>query len=201
MASTTPSLEFRKALRERGGAAASRCMQCATCSAVCELAKDDQPFPRRQVLWAQWGLKDKLAEDPSLWLCHQCNDCSVRCPRDARPGDVMQVARALMIEEMAVPRFMGKLVGRAAWTWWLLLLVPIAIWTLAIWASTGLAIPESLTGFGQVVPHGVIYAVMYPTTLLVLLLTFLSARRYWAAWGRGAKRSGSFFKHLPSALL
>ncbi len=28
---------------------------------------------------------DQLMGDPGVWLCHQCNDCSVRCPRDVEP--------------------------------------------------------------------------------------------------------------------
>src|SRR3972149_9333576 len=107
-----PSSSFRKALLERGGAPAGKCYQCATCSSVCDLAPAAAPFPRRQMLWAQWGLADRLAGDPTLWLCHQCNDCTARCPRDARPGDVLQVLRALMIERLAAPRFMAPLLGR-----------------------------------------------------------------------------------------
>ena len=54
---------FRDELRRRGGASAFRCYQCATCSSVCQLAPTEAPFPRRQMLYAQWGLADKLAAD------------------------------------------------------------------------------------------------------------------------------------------
>ena len=52
------SPEFREAFFDRGGENAARCYQCATCSSVCELAPANAPFPRRQILWAQWGLED-----------------------------------------------------------------------------------------------------------------------------------------------
>ena len=93
---------FRKELMERGGKTATRCYQCATCSSVCELAPADAPFPRSQMLAAQWGLEDRVLGDPAIWLCHQCNDCTTRCPREARPGDVMQALRSLAIEKVAV---------------------------------------------------------------------------------------------------
>ena len=112
-----PVRGFRDELVRRGGGDAARCMQCATCSSVCDLATADAAFPRRQILWAQWGLADRLAADPSIWLCHQCNDCSVRCPRDARPGDTMQAARAVVVEQVGAPRFVARLVGRSAATW------------------------------------------------------------------------------------
>src|SRR6266542_5735963 len=106
-----PARAFCEELARRGGGAAARCFQCATCSAVCDLATQDAMFPRRQVLWAQWGLVDRLVADPSIWLCHQCNDCTERCPRDARPGDALQAIRSIVIEEVGAPRSAARLVG------------------------------------------------------------------------------------------
>ncbi|MCP4572642.1 MAG: hypothetical protein GY838_09860 [bacterium] len=137
-----PSASFRKKLAERGGDTATRCYQCATCTAVCDLSKGDCLFPRRQMLASQWGLADRLASDPGVWLCHQCNDCSERCPRDAKPGDVLQTIRSLAIEELAVPRFMGRLVGNAGKTWPLLIGLPILLWIGIIFMDNGFAVPE-----------------------------------------------------------
>jgi len=76
----SPVPGFRDELLRRGGGDAARCFQCATCTSVCDLATTETAFPRRQMLWAQWGLADRLSADPSIWLCHQCNDCTTRCP-------------------------------------------------------------------------------------------------------------------------
>ena len=43
-----------------GGEDLRRCMQCATCSSVCEILDGDEPGPRKEMLWAQWGLRDRL---------------------------------------------------------------------------------------------------------------------------------------------
>jgi quinone-modifying oxidoreductase subunit QmoC len=138
-----PSAEFRRKLAERGGGKASRCFQCATCSSVCELACLGLPFPRQQMLASQWGLADRLAGDPGVWLCHQCNDCNVSCPRDARPGDVMQSIRALSVEFLAAPRFLGKLVGNAGKTWPALLGAPIVLWLILLGLTSGFHVPEA----------------------------------------------------------
>jgi quinone-modifying oxidoreductase subunit QmoC len=65
------SSDFRETFFEHGGENAARCYQCATCSSVCELAPANAPFPRRQILWAQWGMEDRLMGDAGPWLCHQ----------------------------------------------------------------------------------------------------------------------------------
>ncbi len=137
-----PSKDFRRRLRERGGDSAARCYQCATCTGVCDLAGQGALFPRAQMLKSQWGLADDLAGDPAVWLCHQCNDCSARCPRDAKPGDVLQTVRALAIEELAAPRFMGRLVGAAGKTWPLLIGLPILLWVGIIFMDNGFTVPE-----------------------------------------------------------
>ena len=82
-----PDRQFLHRILDEGGEELKHCFQCATCSVVCELSNGCAPFPRKEMIWAQWGLKDRLVADPDVWVCHQCNDCSTRCPRGARPGD------------------------------------------------------------------------------------------------------------------
>jgi quinone-modifying oxidoreductase subunit QmoC len=196
-----PSAEFRAQLQKRGGATASRCYQCATCSSVCQLAPDGAPFPRKQMHYVQWGLGDRLASDPAVWLCHYCNDCTTRCPRDAKPGDVMQAARALTVETLAAPRFMGKLVGRAKVTWPLLLGVPFAFWVVVLYAINGLTIPEAPLVYDLLVPHWLIYVVFFPVTGLVLLASLVSGLRFWKLIGKNQQRTGSFIGNvIPAAI-
>jgi quinone-modifying oxidoreductase subunit QmoC len=195
-----PSADFRKELARRGGGTVTRCYQCATCSAVCELAPEGAPFPRRQMLLAQWGLGEQVAADPAVWLCHQCNDCTERCPRDARPGDVLQAVRALSVEALAVPRSLGRLVGRAATTWPLLLAVPILFWVVLLAAAGHLGVPTEFHAYEQVVPHSLIYGVFFPVAGWVVVASWMSGRRFWALLGGGAARSGTFFGSLLPVL-
>lgn len=201
LANVFPSAEFRDELAGRGGAAAARCYQCATCSSVCQLAPDDGPFPRRQMLKAQWGLGDQLVNDPAVWLCHQCNDCTVRCPRDAKPGDVMQTVRSLVVEKLATPAFMGRLVAKAGSTWPLLLGAPFLFWVLVLYAVTGLQIPAEMKEYKDIVPHWLIYAVFFPVAGLVTLAIFPSGLRFWNLLGSSGRRSGSFVPNLVPVLI
>ncbi len=196
-----PSHEFREALRRRGGDTASRCFQCATCSGVCELAPDEAPFPRRLMLLAQWGQAERLAADPAVWLCHQCNDCTVRCPRDAKPGDVVQAIRALVIEKLAFPGFLGRLVGAARASWPLLVGLPIAFWVALLAATGHLAIPVALPqhwAYEQLVPHVLIYSVFFPAAGWALLAAWVSGRRFWGLLAAGGPPVSFFGGVVPA---
>ncbi|GBE30551.1 MAG TPA: hypothetical protein ENH10_02915 [Bacteroidetes bacterium] len=122
----SPDVEFIKSVQAAGGDTLKKCYQCSTCSTVCELSPAEKPFPRKEMLWAQWGMRDKLISDPDIWLCHQCNDCSVRCPRGAKPGDVLAAIRSHIYETFTYPRFMGKALASPA-ALPILLLIPMLI--------------------------------------------------------------------------
>jgi len=152
--STTPDLRFANDVIRAGGADVMKCYQCATCSAVCELAPTYKPFPRKEMIWAQWGLRDRLIGDPDVWLCHQCNDCTVECPRGAKPADVMSAVRQLTIEHYAVPRALGRIVAQPG-MWPVLLVIPAVI----IAAILALLYAGGVIELGG---HDVEYAKMFP---------------------------------------
>ena len=86
-----PDLDFIRALRRQGGDSLKKCVQCGTCSATCAISPDPEPFPRKEIAWAVWGMKDRLLKDPDVWLCHRCNDCTLSgCDRP--PVDYLQPA-------------------------------------------------------------------------------------------------------------
>ena len=72
---------------------ANKCYNCGTCTAICDLATPENPFPRKMVRYVQLGQKDKLLKSPEPWLCYYCGDCSSRCPRGAEPGETMMAVR------------------------------------------------------------------------------------------------------------
>lgn len=106
-----PDLDFIAQVKGLGGETLKKCYQCATCSVACPIAPDDSPFPRKEMIAASWGLKDKLIKNGDIWLCHQCGDCTDLCPRGAAPGDVLAAVRSVAIEEYAQPKALAKAVN------------------------------------------------------------------------------------------
>ncbi len=86
-------LNLIRELEEYGLKDASKCYNCGTCTAICDLATPENPFPRKLVRYVQLGQKEKILKSPEPWLCYYCGDCSMRCPRGADPGETMMVLR------------------------------------------------------------------------------------------------------------
>jgi len=105
-----PDMNFIKEIGKLGGQDLKKCFQCATCSVVCPISTDNKPFPRKEMIAASWGLKDKLVSDLDIWLCHNCGDCSTLCPRGAKPGDVLSAIRSCAIGEYATPKALARAV-------------------------------------------------------------------------------------------
>ena len=106
-----PDLDFIAQVRSLGGETLKKCYQCATCSVACPIAPEDSPFPRKEMIAASWGLKDKLICSGDIWLCHECGDCSDLCPRGAAPGDVLSAIRSVAITEYARPKALANAVN------------------------------------------------------------------------------------------
>ena len=103
-----PDVSFIREVGKLGGGDLKKCYQCATCSVACPISPDNKPFPRKEMIAASWGLKDRLVADYDVWLCHNCGDCTTLCPRGAKPGEVLGAIRAYAIREYATPKALSK---------------------------------------------------------------------------------------------
>ncbi len=106
-----PDIGFINEVKGLGGGDLKKCFQCATCSVACPISPDNKPFPRKEMIAASWGLKEKLVGNGDVWLCHNCGDCTTLCPRGAKPGDVLAAIRAYAVTEYGPVKAMGKLIN------------------------------------------------------------------------------------------
>jgi quinone-modifying oxidoreductase, subunit QmoC len=176
-----PDLEFKREILGLGAHDLTACYQCGTCSVVCPLSTEDMPFPRKEMVWVQWGLKDRLLADPAVWVCHQCSHCNAYCPRDAKPADVMAALREYSIEHYAVPGFMAKALGDPKYLPFLFAL-PAVIF-LVVLAGLGhlSSLPEGPVVFSKFMPIAKIETIFIVAVGAALLAALASGARYWRA--------------------
>src|SRR5262245_61832245 len=165
------------------------CYQCGTCSVVCPISAADNPFPRKEMMWVQRGLKERALGNASIWLCHQCATCSAYCPRDARPANVMAALRDYSIRHYAVPAALGRALADPRWLPALLAL-PLLVF-LAILGGLGhlTSPPAGPVVFSKFMPIVYIEAVFLVAMALSGLGALAGGVRYWRAMTRQAAAS------------
>ena len=186
-----PDLAFKRAILGLDAHDLTACYQCGTCSTVCPLSSADDPFPRKEMVWVQWGLRDRVLGSASIWTCHQCGACNSYCPRDARPAHVMAALRDYSIGHYAVPAFMGRALGdpRALP---LLLGLPVVIFGAVLgWLGHLGALPAGPIVFSRFMPIAAIEIVFTLALVLSGLGAVAGGVRYWRAMSAQAGGSAA----------
>lgn len=176
-----PDIQFIKEIKEYGGDTFKDCFQCATCSVVCSLTPQNKAFPRKEMIAAGWGQKEKLLSDPDIWMCYNCGDCNTYCPRGAKPADVISAIRSYVIRKFAFPPFMGSLLKSPKYLI-PLLLFPLIVLFLFLYTHLG-------GNFSQLSGGNIIFDHFLPDEILdiffvagnVFIFTFagIGLFRYW----------------------
>jgi quinone-modifying oxidoreductase subunit QmoC len=172
-----PDLQFVKRVMAAGGDTVKKCYQCDTCSVVCNLTPDEKPFPRKEMLQAQWGLTEVL-QDPDIWLCHQCSDCTVYCPRGAKPGEVLGVLRQMCIEKYATPPVLAKAVGDPKFLP-LLIAFPMLLLFLALKVTGHWAIPEGPVVYSKLFPTLLVDFIFVPAFFFAVAVLAKGVMAFW----------------------
>jgi heterodisulfide reductase subunit C len=88
-----------------GGEKLMRCFQCGTCTSDCPVARFSDTYRPRQIIrMAQFGLRERVLNSDTLWLCAACFTCTDRCPQDVEVASVIRVLRNLAVEKGYVPQ-------------------------------------------------------------------------------------------------
>lgn len=86
-------------IKEISGTDPYRCMKCGKCSASCPSFDEMDIKPHQFVSYVLNDEIEALAQSKSLWKCLSCFACVERCPRDVKPGKLIDAARQLVVRE------------------------------------------------------------------------------------------------------
>ncbi len=88
-----------KQIKEISGVNPLKCMKCGKCSASCPSYNEMDIKPHQFVSYVQNEDIESLVASKSLWKCLSCFACVERCPRDVKPGKLIDAARQLVVRE------------------------------------------------------------------------------------------------------
>ena len=76
-----------------------KCMKCGKCSASCPSFNEMDIKPHQFVSYVLHEDIEALVKSESLWKCLSCFACVERCPRDVKPGKLIDAARQLVVRQ------------------------------------------------------------------------------------------------------
>lgn len=86
-------------IKEISGVNPYKCMKCGKCSATCPSFNEMDIKPHQFVSYVLNDNIEELANSKSLWKCLSCFACVERCPRNVKPGKLIDAARQLVVRE------------------------------------------------------------------------------------------------------
>ena len=197
-----PDLQFVKRVVAAGGETVKKCYQCDTCSVVCNLAPDNKPFPRKEMLMTQWGMQEVL-KSPDIWLCHQCSDCTALCPRGAKPGEVLGVLRQMAIEKYAGVPYLPRMVGDYRYLP-LLIALPVMVFYVLLNILGKWGIPDGPIVYAKLFPTLLVDFIFVPAFFCAVFVLFKGVMAYWNDLNAGdpwkTKVSGNLVGNLIETL-
>lgn len=86
-------------IKEISGTDPRKCMKCGKCSAACPSFYEMDIKPHQFVSYVVNEEIEALVNSRSIWKCLSCFACVERCPRDVKPGKIIDAARQLVVRE------------------------------------------------------------------------------------------------------
>jgi heterodisulfide reductase subunit C len=71
----------------------NRCYQCSMCSDGCPVAYAMDYYPNQLIHLVRLGIKDKVLNSTTIWLCASCETCATRCPNEIEIVRLMDILR------------------------------------------------------------------------------------------------------------
>ena len=180
-------------IRRYGTFDSAACYQCGSCTVSCELVSNSASFPRKSIRYALLGLREPLMDSLEPWVCHDCGDCSIVCPRHAEPRISMMTLRRFLTAKydwtgiaskllQSKARYLGSLIGVAFFT--LLMIIGYHLWYVAMPIGDFARTPLGLDHMFPLITY-------YTLTVILLPLALLLSRihRVWRFTMKGGGQS------------
>ena len=89
----------KELIQEISGVNPYKCMKCGKCTATCPSFAEMDIKPHQFVSYVLNDDVETLANSKSLWKCLSCFACVERCPRDVKPGKLIDAVRQPVIRQ------------------------------------------------------------------------------------------------------
>ena len=94
---------FRSEVEKRAELTLVTCLQCSKCGGACSNSNEFDLTPRQIIEAILDGLKEKVLNSRSLWMCAQCEQCEIECPSGITINKLMQTMREMAVEANITP--------------------------------------------------------------------------------------------------
>ncbi len=83
-----------------GGEHVELCYSCGTCVSKCMIQQKVEPDynPRRLLRMVMMDMKEEAFQDPTTWMCSECDLCYQACPQEIHISQVIAAVKKLAIE-------------------------------------------------------------------------------------------------------
>ena len=93
------NLEIMRKIEEISGENVMLCYQCGKCSSSCPMADDMDYLPNQVMKFIQIGAAEKMMESNTPWICAECFNCTVECPKGIDISAVMEGLRVYVLRK------------------------------------------------------------------------------------------------------
>ena len=167
-------------IQKYGDVKPSLCFNCGNCTALCTISKEQTAFPRKIIRFIQLGLKNKLLKAPEPWLCDYCGDCNSKCPRGAKPGEIMLSTRRYLMSEYDWTGITRKFNTSKYWELGSIFLVSIFVFLLFLLSGSFDRINSTQDSMSVFAPFTWIqFGILLLFLILAFLLLSIALRMYY----------------------
>lgn len=94
-----PNSSWRNKVEELSRQKISACFQCEKCTNGCPVTFAMDTVPDKLIHAIHLGLKDKVLQSDTIWVCASCETCTARCPNGIDIAHVMDTLRQMSVHE------------------------------------------------------------------------------------------------------